>query len=150
MSDVRPTAQRISDTLDLLARNGDGWLATASTQGGAHLIAVSACWTGTSVLLATRGDSMTARNLAATGACRLAVGAPDDAVLLDLVVADRRHAGAASGELGATFTAAMGWDPADEPGGWDYFVLAPRRVQAYRGYGERSGATIMRDGQWLG
>ena len=63
---------------------------------------------------------------------------------------ERRASGPASGPLGATFTAAMGWDPADEPGAWDYFVLTPSRVQAYRGYGERPGATIMREGEWLG
>ena len=150
MSDARTTTQRHNDTLELLARNGDGWLATASPDGAAHLIAVSACWTGDAVLLATRGDSRTAQNLGTKGAARVALGAPDDAVQLDVVVTERRASGPASGELGALFTAAMGWDPADEPGAWDYFVLAPRRVQAYRGYGERPDATIMRDGVWLG
>jgi hypothetical protein len=149
MTELRTTTERIADTLELLARNGDGWLATASAEGGAHLIAVSVCWTGRDVLLATRGDSATARNLASTGAARLAVGAPDDAVLLDVAVTGRRRSGPDAGDLGATFTAAMGWDPADEPGDWDYFVLSPRRVQAYRGYGERPGATVMRDGRWL-
>jgi hypothetical protein len=149
MSEQRTTAQRIADTIELLARNGDGWLATASPDGGAHLIAVSACWTGETILLATRDDSLTARNLAATGSARFAFGAPDDAVLVDASLADRRPSGPDSGELGATFTAAMGWDPAGEPGRWDYFVFAPRRVQAYRGYGERARATVMRDGRWL-
>lgn len=149
MSELRTTSARIVDTLEVLARNGDGWLATASPNGGAHLIAVSACWTGGAVLLATRSDSLTARNLTATGSARLALGVPADAVLLDVAVTERRPAGTTSGELGATFTGAMGWDPADEPGAWDYFVLSPRRVQAYRGYGERPGATIMRDGRWL-
>jgi hypothetical protein len=149
MSDARTTTQRRHDTLELLARNGDGWLATASADGAAHLIAVSACWTGDAVLIATRGESRTAQNLARTGEARIALGAPNDAVLLDVTVTDRRASGPASGDLGTAFTAAMGWDPADEPGAWDYFVLAPRRVQAYRGYGERPGATIMRDGTWL-
>jgi hypothetical protein len=149
MSSPRSTSQRITDTIALLARNGDGWLAT-SNAGGVHLIAVSACWTGQAVLLATRGDSLTARNLAATGSARLALGTPDDAVLLDVLVEDRRACGPGSGELGAAFTAAMGWDPAGEPGTWDYFVLAPRRIQAYRGYGERPDATVMRDGRWCG
>jgi hypothetical protein len=149
MSNSRSTAQRIADSLELLARNGDGWLATASPEGEPHLIAVSACWTGQVVLLATRGDSRTARNLAAGGSARLALGAPDDAILLDATVVDRQAAGPDSGELGRAFTSAMGWDPADEPGSWDYFVLVPQRVQAYRGYGERPGATIMRGGSWL-
>jgi hypothetical protein len=149
MSRARTTAQRIADSLELLARNGDGWLATASPEGEPHLIAVSACWTGRVVLLATRGDSRTARNLAASGSARLALGAPEDAILLDVTVVDRQAAGPDSGELGQAFSSAMGWDPADEPGSWDYFVLVPQRVQAYRGYGERPGATIMRGGSWL-
>ena len=150
MNNHRTTAQRIADTLELLARNGDGWLATAAPEGGVHMIAVAACWTGEAVLIATRADSPTARNLAATGGARLALGAPEDAVLLDVAVADRRGAGADAGELGNAFTRAMGWDPADEPVPWDYVLLTARRVQAYRGYGERPGATVMRDGRWIG
>jgi hypothetical protein len=150
MTDARTTAQRQNDTLELLARNGSGWLATASRDGAAHLIAVSAFWTDGTVVLATRGDSPTASNLAATGSAKLALGSPADAVLLDLDMTERRVSGPASGSLGTAFHDAMGWDPADEPGTWDYFVFAPRRVQAYRGYGERPGATIMHDGKWLG
>jgi hypothetical protein len=150
MSDARTTPQRQQDTLALLASNGTGWLATASAQGAPHLIAVSACWNGTELLMATRGDSPTALNLSATGAARLALGSTDDAVLMDVRVAERRAAGPGAGELGERFLAAMGWDPADEPGAWDYFVLGPVRVQAYRGYGEVAGSTIMRDGRWLG
>jgi hypothetical protein len=147
MSTGRTTAQRIADTQGLLARNGHAWLATASPDGP-HLIAVSACWTGGNVLVATRADSPTARNLGASGAAKLALGEAEDAVLVDAAVADRRPAGPAAGELATTFTEAMGWDPADE-GDWDYFLLRPTRVQAYRGYGEREGSTIMRDGRWL-
>jgi Pyridoxamine 5'-phosphate oxidase len=149
MNEQRTTAQRVTDTLELLARNGDGWLATASSDGRAHLIAVSVCWTGTRGLIATRHDSVTAQNLAATGTARLALGTPDDAVLLDVEVGERRASGPGAGDLGTDFTTAMGWDPADEPGVWDYVVLTPRRAQAYRGYGERPGATVMRDGRWL-
>lgn len=149
MSEPRTTSQRISDTRGILARNADGWLATASAAGTAHLIAVSTCWTGGTLLVATRGDSPTASNLATTGRARLALGAPDDAVLVDVVVGERRLVGAGAGEIGAAFTASMGWDPADEPGSWDYFVLVPQRIQAYRGYAERPGATVMLEGRWL-
>jgi hypothetical protein len=149
MSDLRSTAQRIADTLDTLAHNDDGWLATASPEGVPHLIAVSACWTGDAVLVATRGDSPTARNLEAAGVARLSLGSPADAVLLDVDVSERRPAGPDAGELATAFVAAMGWDPADEPGSWTYFLLAPQRIQAYRGYGERPGATVMRGGRWL-
>jgi hypothetical protein len=149
MSDARTTAQRITDSLEVMSRNGHGWLATASPGGDAHLIAVSALWTGATIVVATLGDSPTARNLAAGGSSRLALGSADDAVLVDVNVAERRPAGPGSGDIGEAFTTAMGWDPADEPGSWDYFVLVPGRVQAYRGYGERLGSTVMRDGRWL-
>ena len=36
MRSARTTAQRIADSLELLARNGDGWLATASPEGEPH------------------------------------------------------------------------------------------------------------------
>jgi hypothetical protein len=149
MTTSRTTDQRAADARTTLGRNGDGWLATAGSSGGAHLIAVSACWDGTSVVVATRGDSLTARNLEATASARLALGSPDDAVLVDADVAERREAAGDAGDMGATFTAAMGWDPADEPGGWAYFRLLPRRIQAYRGYGERPGSDVMREGTWL-
>ena len=148
MSELRSTRQRVDDTLALLARHGDGWLATASPDGAPHLIAVSACWSGTAVLIATRADSRTARNLADGAPARLALGAPEDAVLLDVTVTERRPAGPGAGDLGTTFTATMGWDPAGEPGTWDYLLLTPGRIQAYRGYGERPGATVMLDGRW--
>ena len=149
MSELRTTSARIVDTLEVLARNGDGWLATASPDGGTHLIAVSACWSGGAVLLATRSDSLTARNLTATGSARLALGVPADAVLLDVAMTERpalrRHLGRARCHLHGR----DGLGPGRRARRVDYFVLAPRRVQAYRGYGERPGATIMRDGRWL-
>lgn len=149
MNEHRTTEERIADTLALFAGHPAGWLATAGRDTGAHVIAVSACWTGDALLIATRGDSPTARNLAETRSATLALGTPGDAVLVDLDLAERRSSGEAAGELGTTFTGAMGWDPADEPGSWDYFVLVPRRIQAYRGYGDRQGSTIMREGRWV-
>ncbi len=139
----------MADTLALFAGNPAGWLATAGEGTGAHVIAVSVCWTGSALLIATRSDSPTAHNLAATGSATLVLGTPEDAVLVDIALAERRVSGSAAGELGSTFTSAMGWDPADEPGSWDYFLLTPRRVQAYRGYNDRRGSTIMREGRWL-
>lgn len=149
VSGHRTAAQRVADTRALFEGNPAGWLATASPEGEAHVIAVSACWTGEALLIATRGDSPTARNLAAAGTAKLALGTPADAVIVDLAVVERRASGPGSGEVGERFTSAMGWDPAAEPGAWDYFLCAPRRVQAYRGYGERPGSTIMREGRWL-
>ena len=149
MSETRTTAQRIADTIDLFAGHPSGWLATAGAASGAHVIAVSACWTDGALLIATRADSPTARNLAESGSATLALGTPTDATLVEVTLVERRPSGGGGGELGATFTREMGWDPADEPGSWDYFLLAPRRIQAYRGYGDRQGSTIMREGRWL-
>ena len=149
MSEHRTAEERIADTLALFAGHPAGWLATAAGDTGPHVIAVSACWTGGALLIATRGDSPTARNLAATSSATLALGTPADSVLVDVELVERRSSGEAAGELGTTFVGAMGWDPADEPGSWDYFLLKPRRIQAYRGYGDRQGSTIMREGRWL-
>ena len=150
MHETRTTEQRIADTVALLAGNPRGWLATAGAGSGPRVIAVSACWRQGALLIATRADSPTARNLSATATATLAFGTPDDATLVEAVLAGRRPAGPDSGEFGTAFTSAMGWDPADEPGSWDYFLLNPRRIQTYRGYGDRAGSTIMREGRWVG
>src|SRR6266700_2937665 len=87
MSESRSLEQRRSDVQDALARNGDAWLATASPSARPHLIAVSSWWDGSHVVVATTGASRTARNLAATRRGRLALGSPDDVVMVDVTVA---------------------------------------------------------------
>ncbi len=68
----------------MLQKNGDLWLATASPTGKPHLIAASSWWDGNQVVVATRSGSRTARNLESTGTARLALGAPDNVVLVDV------------------------------------------------------------------
>ena len=80
--DLDPT--RAADARSTLQSNPDGWLATGAPDGQPHLIAVSTCWTGSDVVIATLAGSRTARNLATTRTARLALGAPDDVVMLDL------------------------------------------------------------------
>jgi hypothetical protein len=146
---LRSVEERRTDILEVLARNGDGFLATASRSGRPHLIAVSTWWDGTSIVMATRAGSRTARNLHATGQGRLALGSPEDVVLLDVAVADGVPVGAADARLRAGFAAAVGWDPAEEVGDWELFRLSPVRMQAYRGYRELSAREVMRDARWL-
>lgn len=149
MSELRTISQRHADVVTALERQGHAWLATASAAGLPHLIAAAVAWDGSTITIATRSGSPTARNLAATRRARLALGSPDDAVVLDVVVveeADATHEAAA----GRAFTAVMGWDPADLGTDWRYYRLRPRRIQAYRGYGELEGRDVMRDGGWLG
>jgi hypothetical protein len=148
MTTSRTTGQRAADARTALDRNRDAWLASSGPDG-AHLIAVSLCRDRDAFVIATRGDSRTARNLDATPTARIAVGPPDDAVLVDVDVVERAEAAGSTSQAAVTFIGAMGWDPADEPGAWAYYRLRPRRIQAYRGYGERHGSDVMRDGRWL-
>jgi hypothetical protein len=149
MSELRSIEQRKSDVLDALAHNRDMWLATASPSGLPHLIAVSSWWDSGHIVVATTGASRTARNLDASGVGRLAVGSPDDVVLVDVTVAEAVPVGQAEPQLRDGFIAGAGWNPADEGPDWRFLRLRPVRVQAYRGYAELQGREIMRDGRWL-
>ncbi|MHB8961302.1 MAG: pyridoxamine 5'-phosphate oxidase family protein [Candidatus Limnocylindrales bacterium] len=135
MSDLRPGPIRAADARSILQANPDGWLATGAPEGRPHLIAVSTCWTGSEVVIATLAASRTARNLEATRTARLALGAPDDVVMLDLELAANDAVDPAGGGLTGEFARGVGWSPGDEPGQWRLFRLRPRRIQAFRGYG---------------
>ncbi|MGW3628295.1 hypothetical protein [Streptomyces sp. NPDC000880] len=53
-------------------------------------------------------------------------------------------------ETGDAFTTKTGFDPRelDEP--YQYFLIRPRRIQAWREANELQGRNLMRDGLWLG
>ena len=77
------TAQHGDHAKSLPRREADTWIATASAQGEAHLVPLSLSWDGSSILfLATEVGSATARNVAATGGARLAVGSGQGVVLI--------------------------------------------------------------------
>jgi hypothetical protein len=149
MSEGRSTRQRKADVLAALDRNGDLWLATASAEGQPHLIAASAWWDGSQLTMATTAGSVTARNLEASKTARIGLGATDDVVMIDAVVAESTMVSTAKPELKSGFKAAVGWDPAEEGSDWKFFRLRPVRIQAYRGYGEVQGRDVMRDSRWL-
>ncbi len=146
---MRTGDQRKADALAALERNGDVWLATANRSGRPHLIAVSAWWDGERLTIATLDGSRTARNLDSGRRARVAIGAPDDVVMIDARVIDSAPADDSAGDLAAAFSAAVGWDPREEPGAWKFFRLAPVAIQAYRGYSEQEGRDVMREGRWL-
>jgi predicted pyridoxine 5'-phosphate oxidase superfamily flavin-nucleotide-binding protein len=150
MSEGRTVEQRIADTLAALNRQRDLWLATADTSGKPHLIAVSAWWDGNHVVIATTAASRSARNLDANGIARLALGSPEDVIVIDAAVAESVKVHGAEAELAAGFAAAVGWDPRDISGDWVFFRLTPARIQAYRGYDELEGRDVMLLGRWLG
>jgi hypothetical protein len=148
-SHLRTTEGRKADVLAALQRNDHAWLATADRSGRPHLIVASSWWDGERIVIATIGTSRTARNLEATGAGRLAIGSSDDVIMVDVRVADSVPVAEADLAVSAGFVSAVGWDPAEEGPDWRFFRLEPVRIQAYRGYGELRGRTVMRDSRWL-
>jgi pyridoxamine 5'-phosphate oxidase-like protein len=145
---MRDTATRKKDVLEVLAKQGDLWLATADRTGKPHLIAVSAWWDGSDLVVATLGSSRTAANLASGREVRLAGGTPGDAVMIDAKVVEK-VAATDAGMVAEGFARAVGWDPRELGEGWAFFRLSPTRIQAYRGYHELQGRDVMRRSEWL-
>jgi len=146
---MRTIQERKADVLAALERNGDLWIATSSPAGRPQLVAVSAWWNSSDFLIATVGSTRTARNLDATAIARLALGAPDDVIVVDASLTESMPVAEADAAMQAGFSAAVGWSPLEEPGSWRFFRLAPARIQAYRGYGELEGRDVFVDGRWL-
>lgn len=148
MNTPRTCAQRRTDTLAVLEQHGSAWLATATTREP-RLIAVTATWTGEELVVATRTGSPTARNLVESRRAVLAFGTGDDAILVTAELIEAIPATAEPGSVGQAFIERAGWSPADEGPDWAFFRLHPTRIEAYRGYAELPGRTILRDGAWL-
>ena len=145
---VRDLKTRKADALEMLSKQGDLWLASAGGAGEAHVIAASAWWDGTDVVVSTRSNTATARNLAANPVVRLAVRSPADAVVVDARVADISAVEDVPDVAGG-FAAAVGWDPREAGEGWMFFRLRPTRIQVYRGYEEMEGRDVMRRSEWV-
>jgi hypothetical protein len=148
MTELRTVEQRKVDVLAALELQRDLWLATADPAGRPHLIAASAWWDGSRVVVATRGSSRTAKNLAENGLAKLSLGSPADVVLIDAELDASTPAAEAGAEL-AGFKKALGWDPREVGEGWVFYRLRPTRIQAYRGYDELEGRDVMRRSRWL-
>lgn len=85
---VRTGAERKADALARLrAGQAEVWVASASVSGVPHLVPLSLAWDGRRVILAVDRQSLTARNVIASGKARLALGETSD------VVIDRRSPG---------------------------------------------------------
>ena len=148
MAESRTVEARKADVLASLEGQHDLWLASADSMGRPHLIAVSAWWDGTDLVIATVATSRTARNLAAGQEVRLAAGTPADAIMVDARVIETQAAGEAP-DVADGFAKAMGWDPRAVGEGWAFFRLRPSRIQAHRGYDELEGRDVMRNSRWL-
>jgi hypothetical protein len=147
-AEPRDRATRKADTLAMLATPAiDVWVATASSEAAPYLVPVSLAWVDERVVIALDGSSLTARNLTASGAARLAVGPTRDVVMIDAVL-KRTVDVDADAALGAAYVAQADWDPRRSPG-YVFLVLRPVRVQAWREVNEIAERTLMRDGRWL-
>ena len=149
MSELRSKAQRKKDVLAALAKNGDAWVATASTAGKPRLIAASFWWDGNDLVFATRQGNPTAKNLQSTRAARVAIGPQDDVIMIDATLLEAVQVTNAKPEVSKGFVDAAGWDPAEEGSDWAFFRLRPDQIEAYRGYGELQGRLVMRESRWL-
>jgi hypothetical protein len=149
VTELRTVEARRADVLAALQGQGDLWLATADAAGRPHLIAVSAWWDGTDLIVATTASSRTAANFADRPTVRLASGSPADAILIDAKIVESSAASEAA-DLAEGFSKAVGWDPREVGEGWAFYRLRPTRIQAYRGYDELEGREVMRNSTWLG
>ncbi len=148
MTGPRTAAQRKRDAIaQLTTHHQDAWVATADDDK-AHVVPVSIAWVDERVVIAVDATSVTARNIARTGRTRVAVGPTRDVVMIDAVLEEARPVTSA-GKLGEAFAAQADWDPRKSGGSYQYLVLAPHRIQAWREVDEIAGRTIMRDRTWL-
>ncbi|MCC5576589.1 pyridoxamine 5'-phosphate oxidase family protein [Microtetraspora sp. AC03309] len=141
--------ERLRDTRAKLESDVDLWVATSGSPGGVHLIPLSYLWDGTAFLISTPRASVTGRNLLADGRVRLSLGPTRDVVVVDGTAEPVDIADVAP-KTGDAFATKTGFDPRelDEP--YQYFLIRPRRVQAWREANELRGRDLMRDGRWLG
>jgi hypothetical protein len=145
----RTPHQRKQDTLGLLEREVDAWVATAEEGSGTpYLVPLSFLWDGHSLFVATLAASPTSRNLLATGRVRVGIGPTRDVVLIE-GTAQALTTAELPNDIGDTFAVKTGFDPRRLAATYLYFWIHPRRLQAWREANELAGRELMRDGQWL-
>ncbi len=144
----RSRAQRRADTEHRLDHDIDLWVASAATDGTPYLVPLSFDWDGAVLLLATAMDSPTARNLAASRTVRLGLGRTRDVVMIAGNV-EVRAIEALPAERGDRFAVRTGFDPRVLAAPYGWFLVAPRRIQAWREVNELPDRDLMRNGRWL-
>lgn len=150
----RSKERRKADTLAKLTEQyADVWVSTAgsSSTGGPqpYLVPLSVAWIDERVVIALDAKSRTARNIAAQGVARLALGPTRDVVVIDAVLDHAVAVADAPHEIAQRYAAQADWDPRESADGTQYIVLTPRRIQAWREENELPDRTLMRDGRWL-
>lgn len=145
----RSAQQRKRDTIELLDRETDAWVASASasSEGGAYLVPMSYLWDGVTLTVSTPESNPTARNLLATGRVRLAVGTTRDVVIIEGTV-EAFTTESVPADLADAFAAKL-WDARLGRTRNAYFRITPQLIQAWRQVNEISGRDLMLDGRWL-
>jgi hypothetical protein len=145
----RGLEERLRDTRAKLESDIDLWVATSGSPGGAHLVPLSFLWDGTTFLISTPHASVTSRNLLTDGRVRLSLGPTRDVVIVD-GTAEPVDITDLPPETGDAFATKTGFDPRKLDEAYQYFLIRPRRIQAWREANELQGRNLMRDGHWLG
>ena len=149
MSDTpRARHERRRDAEQRLTQDVDIWVATASADGGPYLVPLSFDWDGEALLMATAAESPTGRNMAVSGAVRLALGETRDVYLVDGRV-EVLPIDALPPEQGDRFAARTGFDPRALKTPYRWFRVVPSRIQAWRDEAEIPGRDVLREGRWL-
>ncbi|MGH3159108.1 MAG: pyridoxamine 5'-phosphate oxidase family protein [Streptosporangiaceae bacterium] len=143
---VRDAGERKTDTIARLEAEADAWVATANA-GQPHLVPLSLAWDGIRVILATPASSPTARNAAASGDVRLALGTSRDVTIIEATAAVVPCADAPESVV-QCYATRTGWDPRHEDVPHVYLIATPRTMRAWKTLAEINGRTIMRDGRW--
>jgi nitroimidazol reductase NimA-like FMN-containing flavoprotein (pyridoxamine 5'-phosphate oxidase superfamily) len=143
----RSRSQRTADTLELLRRDVDLWVASASADGEAYLVPLSYHWDGRTLTIATPTASPTARNLIRAGRVRAALGQTRDVVIVEGTV-EAIPIGA-DPELEDAHARSAGFDPRTVRDEYVYLRITPQEIQAWRESNELDGRVLMRRGRWL-
>ena len=144
----RDTAERVADAQRRLASEANIWIATSSSSGEPHLVALSLWWDGASVMATTPVANPVASNIAATGQARASLPDADDVVTMKAAASVSPLVELDAARL-ADMVAALGWDPTNESGEWVLITLRPQLIWSWNGIHEDNGRTIMRNGTWL-
>ncbi|MDO8388921.1 MAG: pyridoxamine 5'-phosphate oxidase family protein [Actinomycetota bacterium] len=153
MAEPRTYEKRKADTIaQLEAAEADAWVATASTDGVAHMVPLSIGWTEGRIVLVTESRSITARNLGASHRARVAVGSTRDVVMIVAEMLAAYSIADAPPQLLRSFAVQSGWNPSTTSAadGYRLLELRPVQIQAWREGNEIAGRTLMTHGEWVG
>ncbi|WP_030810083.1 pyridoxamine 5'-phosphate oxidase family protein [Streptomyces sp. NRRL S-337] len=143
---ARDAGQRKRDALARLRTDEDAWISSASADGTPYLVPLSFVWHDERLVMATKKNNPTARNLRANGACWVALGPTRDVVLIEST-AETVASDALPDDMGKAFAEKLGWDPRGREA-WVFLAFRPRRILVWREENELAGRELMRDGVW--